>query len=77
MNGRNLSGTMYCDLVRSYVGAINQGAVPAIESAWNYICRNECQKSFGDAMESFELKMKELLSGRLPVSAEDLKTLFK
>lgn len=42
LNGKNLSGQMYCDLVRSYVAAINQGAVPAIESAWNYICRNEC-----------------------------------
>lgn len=42
MNGKNLSGCMYVDLMRSYVSAINQGAVPAIDSAWTYICKNEC-----------------------------------
>ena len=42
LNGHNLSGLMYTNLVRCYVEAINCGAVPAIESAWTYICRNEC-----------------------------------
>ncbi len=33
---------MYTDLIKSYLNAINNGAVPNIENAWMYICRNEC-----------------------------------
>lgn len=29
---------MYADLIKSYVTAINDGAVPNIETAWTYIC---------------------------------------
>ena len=45
---------MYCDLVKSYVTAINNGAVPAIESAWTYICKNECQKAVAEAFDTYE-----------------------
>lgn len=30
---------MYCNMMVSYVGAINEGAVPNIENAWNYMCQ--------------------------------------
>jgi len=36
---------MFIDLLESYVKAINEGAVPNIENAWNYICENECYKA--------------------------------
>ena len=39
LNGKNLSGAMLCTLAESYVHAINNGAVPNIESAWTYICK--------------------------------------
>jgi hypothetical protein len=42
LNGKSLNGEMYADLIKSYVFAINNGAVPNIENAWTYICRNEC-----------------------------------
>lgn len=64
---------MYCDMMRSYVSAINNGAVPAIESAWTYICKNECQKAVSEAYEFYEHTIKEALHNRLPVSTEDLK----
>ena len=38
LNGRNLTGEMFAGLIVSYVEAINGGNVPAIESAWSYIC---------------------------------------
>jgi len=36
---------MYCDLIKSYVNAINSGACPNIEDAWLSICNNECGKA--------------------------------
>lgn len=41
INGQKLSGTMFAGLIRSYVEAINKGAVPSIENAWSYISKNE------------------------------------
>ena len=42
MAGKALSGGMLATLAGQYVQAINNGAVPNIESAWTYICRSEC-----------------------------------
>lgn len=44
VNGKQLNGEMYCNMMFSYVGAINDGAVPNIENAWNYMCQEQCQK---------------------------------
>lgn len=30
---------MYLCLLNSYVNAINNGAIPNIENAWNYMCQ--------------------------------------
>jgi hypothetical protein len=45
MNGKKLSGEMLYNLAGSYVDAINKGIVPNIESAWSYICKNECYRA--------------------------------
>jgi len=45
MNGKKLNGSMLAGLIENYLGAINQGAVPNIENAWSYLCKNECQKA--------------------------------
>jgi hypothetical protein len=45
---------MYCDLMTSYVSAINEGAVPVIESAWTHICNNESQKATAEAYDVYE-----------------------
>lgn len=38
MHGKNLNGEMLYNLACSYVEAINNGAVPNIETAWTYLC---------------------------------------
>lgn len=40
-----LNGDMFVLLARSYLSAINEGAVPNIENAWSYLCKNECMKA--------------------------------
>jgi len=43
--GENLNGYMLVGLIHSYVEAINNGAIPNIENAWDFICENECRKA--------------------------------
>ncbi len=42
MNGKKLDGGMLAWLLENYVTSINQGAIPNIENAWSYMCKNEC-----------------------------------
>ena len=42
LNGKTLTGDILMGLAKQYVESINKGAVPNIESAWTYICQNEC-----------------------------------
>lgn len=51
---RALSGEMLVALSTTYVDSINEGAVPNIESAWTYICQNECQKAFENSLKTFD-----------------------
>jgi len=45
INGKMLNGEMLADICQTYCNAINDGAVPNIQSAWTYICQNECLKA--------------------------------
>lgn len=38
LQNQKLNGVLYCSMINSYVNAINEGAVPNIENAWNYMC---------------------------------------
>jgi hypothetical protein len=50
LNGKYLNGIMLADLCSTYIDAINNGAIPNIQSAWSYICQNECNKACGTAL---------------------------
>lgn len=41
---------MYLCLLNSYVTAINNGAVPNIENAWNYMCQEKCAHAFEESV---------------------------
>ena len=67
---------MLCNLATSYVVAINNGAVPNIETAWTYICKDECAKALEQSLTSFEDLLKEEVLMRLPVDEDDLKDAY-
>lgn len=73
MNNKVLTGAMYAELVRSYVSAINNGAVPNIENTWSLICKSECSKVMTAAIETYETLLKDVLYNKLPLPAEELK----
>ena len=77
LNGKNLNGEMLATLIENYVTAINKGVVPSIESAWNYICKNECGKAFADAQELYEKVIMHSVSVKFPMLEEELHALHK
>jgi hypothetical protein len=70
LQNQKLNGEMYCSMVNSYVQAINEGAVPNIENAWNYMCEEQCQKALDECYELFIKEMKEGFR-EFPKPAED------
>jgi hypothetical protein len=69
LNGQKLNGELYLNMLSSYVKAINEGAVPNIENAWNYMCQEQCNKVLHEAWEAFERELREI---RIPCSADEI-----
>ena len=67
INDKKLNGEMYISMLSSYVSAINDGAVPNIENAWNYMCREQSSRLMHESLELFEFKMKDI---KMPVNQE-------
>jgi len=76
INGKNLNGTMFWNLVKSYVEAINKGAIPSIESSWAYICKNECLKAQDDSFDIFGKALMEDLQNGGPFYDQELKDIY-
>ena len=72
-----ISGAMLSGLIRNYVHAINQGAVPNIESAWTYICKTQCQKIFDECLQLYAEGLSEKLVGNFPLGEDALKEIHK
>ena len=41
INGQPMDGATFIHLAEQYIGALNSGSVPSIESSWTYICRSK------------------------------------
>jgi fructosamine-3-kinase len=67
---------MLFNLAKSYVDAINKGAIPSIESSWSYICKNECLKATQNSYESFERQFYEGFKTQSPMGDDELKELY-
>lgn len=76
LNGKKLTGTMMATLAESYVISINNGAVPNIENAWQYICKSECQKAIEESLQKFEDILKDTIIQRIPMEEEELKETY-
>jgi hypothetical protein len=56
-----VTGELFVDLWTSYVNAINQGKVPTVDTAWEYICSFECEKQIKLLLKSYEIEITQLL----------------
>jgi len=77
MEGKKLNGEMLVNLALNYVESINKGIVPNIESAWTYICKNECLKASFEAYDKFEKNLQENFELRTPMFEDELQEVFK
>lgn len=68
LKGKILTGKLFCDLINSYVEAVNTGGVPVIETTWQYICRNECDQALEECFDFLEASLNEKIKKRLPLS---------
>lgn len=77
MNGEPLNGQMLNHLLESYMNAVNNGAVPNIQHAWTYICKNQCQNALNEACKQFEDNFGSQFNDLGPMSETDLLELFE
>ena len=77
LNGKKLTGPMLASLTESYVSSINNGAVPNIETAWQYICKSECHKAVEESLQKFEDTFCDFISTRIPIDEDDLKQQYQ
>ena len=61
LNGRYITGEMFLELCMAYTEAINKGSVPCIESAWTYLCQNECLRAMQDAITNYDKEMRKII----------------
>lgn len=73
INGKPLNGDMFWNLCKSYVEAINKGAIPSIENSWAYICKESCQKATDESFEIFVKTLYQEMADEGPLYDEELK----
>jgi hypothetical protein len=76
LNGKPLTGVMLAGMAQSYIDAINKGAVPTIEGAWQSVVTAECSKQIEAATSEYDKKIKSRIS-KQPLGAKELKALHK
>ena len=54
VHGQAVTGAMLAALCESYAQAIAQGGAPVIETAWTYVCADQCRRARKDALQDFE-----------------------
>lgn len=65
LNKNPLNGEMFVNMIKSFIEAINKGAVPNIENTWSSMCRVECLKAFEIAESNYENYLRENLGDSL------------
>ncbi len=73
LNGNLIDGAILTELIKNYVSAINEGAIPNIENTWQRICRTECQNRSSEALKFYENLLKDNVYKRVPLAESELK----
>jgi hypothetical protein len=60
LNGKFVTGEMLLELADAYTESINSGSVPNIQSAWTYVCHNECQRAIDDSVSYYRAAMRPI-----------------
>jgi len=69
--GQPINGSAFLNMVRSYIEAINTGAVPTIRNAWESVSELENKRAVEEAIAMYQHVMEEL-SKKFPVDHNEL-----
>jgi hypothetical protein len=50
LKGQFITGKMLIDLAEAYTESLNQGGIPVIETAWEYMQSSELENAFRDSL---------------------------
>ena len=75
LNGTELNGEMFSNLIDSYIEAMNNGVVPNIESSWTLVCKLQNKKTMDEAKEIYDKSL--IVIKKSPVSEENLVKIHK
>ena len=56
----------------AYTDAINTGTLPNIQSAWSYVCQNECQRAVQDSVAAYDARLRAALQDAKALGDEQL-----
>lgn len=59
LNGKNLDGTMYCDLVAAYAEAMNNRDSVDVNNAWMVVVQEKCEKTVQEAVVIYHHEMQK------------------
>lgn len=76
IKGVALTGDAYLTTIKCYVDAINNGAVPNIQNAWDYMCMEQNARRVDEARQSFETYLKDNVQSRIPCSEGELRDMI-
>lgn len=74
-NGKILSGKMTVNLISSIIDSLNQGAVPVIESTWNYVVAAEGSKAQENILKEYSEELNNFYKTMKSKSVEELMSL--
>jgi len=77
IEGALVSGTMFVNLASEYCKAINNSAVPTIQSAWTSVVQHQLRLSLKDAVQVYRSQMNDKAMQNLPMSEDKLRDLHK
>lgn len=77
MDGQVLSGRLFVDLATEYCKAINNSAVPTIQSAWTSVVQHQLRLCLKDAVQLYRSEMNAKAMQRLPMDASVLSEVHK
>jgi len=77
IDGMCISGPMFVQLATEYCKAINNSAVPNIQSSWTAVVQHQLRICQRDAVQVYRTKFSDVILDKLPMEQEELRDLHK
>ena len=78
LKSKMLNGPMLAELASAYVQALNEGKVPTINTAWDFVQAQELERSFRDAIDKTMTQLNHDFSAKsVPLSLDQFRLKMK